>query len=59
LPVLWKQGANARKTEQTAGRWITYVAQAMGPKKGVVAYKVREGAMPTSAPTPSGPMANA
>jgi hypothetical protein len=58
LPVLWKQGANARKTEQTNGRWITYVAQAMGSKKGVVAYKVRPGAMPT-APTPTGPQANA
>ncbi len=58
LPQLWKQGANARKTEQTAGRWITYVAQAMGAKKGVVAYKVRPGAMPT--PTPStDPQANA
>lgn len=59
LPMLWKQGANARKTEQTAGRWITYVAQAMGPKKGVVAYKVRPGALPTASPPPTGPQANA
>lgn len=59
LPELWKQGANARKTEQTAGRWITYVAQAMGAKKGVVAYKVRPGALPTASPPPTGPMANA
>ncbi len=44
LPVLWKQGANARKTEKTAGRWITYVSQQMGKKRGVVAYRVRPGA---------------
>ncbi len=51
LPILWKQGARARKTEQTAGRWITYEAQPMGAKKGVVAYRVRPGAMP-SGPAP-------
>ncbi len=59
LPQLWKQGAGARKTEQTSGRWITYVAQAMGPKKGVVAYKVRPGALPTASPPAAGPQANA
>src|SRR5258706_10712641 len=45
LPVLWKRGANARKTEKTAGRWITYVSQQMGKKRGVVAYRVRPGAV--------------
>lgn len=55
LPALWKQGANARKTEQTAGRWITYVAQAMGKKKGVVAYRIRPGAEAPASP----PVANA
>jgi hypothetical protein len=59
LPVLWKQGANARKSEQTAGEWVTYVAQAMGAKKGVVAYKVRPGAMPTASPSPAPPSGQA
>jgi len=49
LPELWKRGAGATKTEQTAGRWITYQAQAMGAgKKGVVAFRVRDGAMPAT-----------
>ena len=26
LPVLWQQGAGARKIEQTAGQWAAYVA---------------------------------
>jgi len=56
LPILWKQGANARKTEQTSGRWITYVSQAMGPKKGVVAFRPRPGAAP--APSSSSPPTN-
>lgn len=47
LPVLWKTGPKSRKTEQTAGRWITYVAEPMGAKKGVVAFRVRPGAMPS------------
>lgn len=50
LPALWKTGPKSRKTEQTAGRWITYVAEPMGAKKGVVAYRVRPGAMPATAP---------
>lgn len=46
LGQLWKFGPGTRKTEQTAGRWITYQAEAMGKKrekKGVVAYRVRGG----------------
>jgi hypothetical protein len=41
LSSLWSKGAGATKTEQTAGRWITYQAQPMGTKKGVVAYRLR------------------
>lgn len=51
LPELWTYGAGTRKTEQTAGRWITYVATAMGTKKGVVAYRLKPGAVaPAIAP---------
>ena len=47
LPILWKTGAGSRKTEQTAGRWITYKAEPMkAGKKGVVAYRVKPGAGP-------------
>jgi hypothetical protein len=49
LPTLWGRGAGATKTEKTAGRWITYQAQKMGTKKGVVAFRVKADAMaPTS-----------
>ncbi len=45
LPQLWKTGAGTRKTEQTAGRWITYRAENMkAGKKGVVAYRPKAGA---------------
>lgn len=55
LPVLWAKGAGATKTEQTAGRWITYQAAVTSPgKKGVVAFRVKPGAMPTAARQPSG-----
>jgi len=54
LPVLWKTGPKSRKTEQTQGRWITYVAEPMGAKKGVVAYRPRPGAPPAaSSPAPT------
>lgn len=57
LPVLWAKGAGATKTEQTAGRWITYQAQAMGAgKKGVVAFRVKPGLMPASAKSASAPI---
>jgi hypothetical protein len=46
--VLWKLGTGARLTEQTQGRWITYVATPMGKGvKGVMAYRTRGGAQPT------------
>jgi len=51
LPTLWKFGAGTRKTEQTAGRWITYVASPMGKKKGVVAFRVRGTDAPAVEPT--------
>lgn len=50
LSQLWSAGAGTFKTEQTAGRWITYKASPMGTKKGVVAYRLA--AAPTSAPPP-------
>lgn len=42
LSQLWASGAGTFKIEQTQGRWIAYRATAMGTKKGVVAYKLRE-----------------
>ena len=50
LPERWTYGAGTRKTEKTGARWITYVATAMGEKRGVVAYRPRASA---SAPAPS------
>lgn len=49
LPSLWAHGAGTRKTEQTEGRWVTYVATAMGTKRGVVAYRLRPGSGASSA----------
>lgn len=49
LPQLWAHGENTRKTEQTQGRWITYVARAMGSKRGVVAFRPK----PSAAPAPA------
>jgi peptidoglycan hydrolase-like protein with peptidoglycan-binding domain len=51
LPELWRYGENTRKTEQTSGRWITYVARSMGSKRGVVAFRPKAGAMPTASST--------
>ena len=51
LKVLWARGAGARQTEKTGGRWITYQAQPMGTKKGVVAYRLTASAAPADAPT--------
>jgi len=42
LPTLWAHGAGTFRTEQTSGRWITYRATAMGAKRGVVAFRLRE-----------------
>ncbi len=41
LPTLWKTGAGTHVQEQTNGRWITYQAQNMSGKKGVVAFRVK------------------
>jgi len=45
LPVLWAQGAGARKIEQTAGQWAAYVA-VPGPagRKDVNAFKLTNAA---------------
>jgi len=63
LPTLWKTGPKTRKTEQTQGRWITYVAEPMaGGKKGVVAYRQKPGreGQPARQPTAlPGPVSNA
>ncbi len=40
LPQLWARGQGATATEQTAGRWITYVARMVGTKKSVIAYRL-------------------
>jgi hypothetical protein len=57
VSVLWKGGSGTSKTEQTAGRWITYVAAIVASgKRGVVAYRVkRGGSSPSSrrAPAPT------
>lgn len=47
IPGLWARGAGTFKTEQTAGRWITYRATPMGTKKGVVAFRLAPTAQPT------------
>jgi hypothetical protein len=39
IPILWRKGAGAKTVEQTAGRWITYVASPMGKLHGVVAFR--------------------
>lgn len=55
LAELWKSGQpGAIKTEQTAGRWITYQAQLhAGNKKGVTAYRLKGAMAPTSSPANS------
>lgn len=52
LSTLWKYGAGTMKTEKTAGRWITYRAEPMGKKKGVVAYRLRSDVAPEPPPEP-------
>lgn len=53
LPQLWAQGQGASKTEQTAGRWITYVARMIGTKRSVIAYRL---ASPTPVSTMHAPV---
>ncbi len=53
LPQLWGQGQGAHTTEQTAGRWITYLATMIGTKRSVVAYRL---STPAASPaSPAGP----
>jgi hypothetical protein len=59
-PVLWARGVGAHKTEQTAGRWITYLAKLHGGKQAVEAYRLASEVpvqpVPAStAPTPVAP----
>ncbi len=50
LPILWKSGPGTRKTEKTAGRWITYRSEkTKGDKKGVVAYRIKSAFLPKDA----------
>ncbi len=51
LPQLWGQGQGAHTTEQTGGRWITYLATMIGTKRSVVAYRLSTPA--TAAPGPA------
>jgi peptidoglycan hydrolase-like protein with peptidoglycan-binding domain len=53
IPVLWAFGPGTRKTLQTRGRWITYVATDMQGKKGVVAYRPRPNATAAPATVPA------
>lgn len=53
LTQLWRSGAGTFKTEQTAGRWITYRAEKVrSGKQGVVAYRLKSGT--TTAQPPGG-----
>lgn len=49
LSQLWRRGEGSSATEQTAGRWITYVARMLGTKRSVLAYRL---AAPAAAPMP-------
>lgn len=52
VSALWKEGKGAHRTEQTAGRWITYRAEIVrGGKQGVVAYRIK-GSGTLKQPTP-------
>jgi peptidoglycan hydrolase-like protein with peptidoglycan-binding domain len=50
LPLLWGRGEGSRTTEQTAGRWTTYVATRMGDKRGVVVFRPRIATAPAATP---------
>ncbi len=53
LPQLWGQGQGTHVTEQTGGRWITYLATMIGTKRSVVAYRL---SAPTSTLAPMPPV---
>lgn len=49
LSELWARGQGSYRQEQTAGRWIVYRAEiTRGGKRGVVAYRERRGATPST-----------
>lgn len=51
---LWKAGAGTFKTEQTAGRWITYRAEKVrSGNQGVVAYRLKSAAPALRPPAPA------
>jgi len=54
LPQLWGRGEGASTTEQTAGRWISYVARMIGTKHGVLAYRLAA-PVPVSTMPPAAP----
>jgi hypothetical protein len=55
---LWSQGAGATRTEQTAGRWITYRAEVVrSGNQGIVAYRLKVPAAPPRLPSSPGPEA--
>jgi hypothetical protein len=57
LPVLWQKGKGTRVVENTAGRWISYVATDMGKGvKGVTAWRAKAEPPP---PKRDQPIANA
>jgi len=54
LDSLWKQGQGSTATELTAGTWKTYRAEiTTGGKRGVVAYRVKQGAKAAPAAKPA------
>lgn len=53
---LWKQGSGATKTEQTAGRWITYRAEVVASgHQGIVAYRLKPPKPPPRLPSSTAP----
>jgi hypothetical protein len=55
LQALWAHGAGTFKIERTGARWIAYRATAMGPKKGVVAYRQKYPGAGAPKTEPKGP----
>jgi hypothetical protein len=54
LDSLWKQGQGSSTTELTAGAWKIYRAEiTAGGKRGVVAYRVKQGAKASPAGKPA------
>jgi len=52
---LWKQGQGSTRTEQTAGRWITYRAEIVASgNQGIVAYRIKAPKPPPRLPRSTG-----